>query len=94
MGLRIWHQSFTVLEDLPAYVDALRERIDQVVRPGTEVVLHVAVFAVPAAMPIREFTVHWKHGGPGVVKGVATLAGDMQAALRAGLQAGSTPNHR
>jgi len=40
MALRIWHQSFTVLEDLPAYVDALRCRIDEVVRPGTEVVLH------------------------------------------------------
>jgi hypothetical protein len=64
------------------------------VEGGTEVVLHVSVYAVPAAMPIREFTVHWKHGGPGVVKGVATLASDMQAALRAGLQAGSTPNHR
>lgn len=64
------------------------------VEGGTEVVLHVSVYSVPAAMPIREFTVHWKHGGPGVVKGVASLAGDMQAALRAGLQAGSTPNHR
>jgi allantoin racemase len=40
MALRIWHQSFTVLGDLPAYVDALRERIGQVVAPGTEVVLH------------------------------------------------------
>jgi Asp/Glu/hydantoin racemase len=40
MGLRIWHQSFTVLGDLPAYVDALKERIGQVVAPGTEVVLH------------------------------------------------------
>jgi len=40
MALRIWHQSFTVLGDLPAYVDALRERIDAVVSPGTEVVLH------------------------------------------------------
>jgi len=38
--MRIWHQSFTVLQDLPAYVDGLKERIDAVVRPGTEVVLH------------------------------------------------------
>ncbi|GAA4322931.1 aspartate/glutamate racemase family protein [Pigmentiphaga soli] len=38
--MRIWHQSFTVLQDLPAYADALRARIDQVVRPGSEVVLH------------------------------------------------------
>ena len=38
--MRIWHQSFTVLQDLPAYVDALKERIAMVVRPDTEVVLH------------------------------------------------------
>ena len=40
MTLRIWHQSFTVLGDLPAYVDALKARIAEVVTPGTEVVLH------------------------------------------------------
>ena len=40
MSLRIWHQSFTVLGDLPAYVDALKARIKEVVTPGTEVVLH------------------------------------------------------
>jgi len=33
--------------------------------------------------------VHWAHGGPGVIKGVATLPQDMQAALAAGLQPGS-----
>ena len=38
--MRIWHQSFTVLQDLPAYVDGLKERINAVVRPDTEVVLH------------------------------------------------------
>jgi Asp/Glu/hydantoin racemase len=38
--MRIWHQSFTVLQDLPGYVAALKERIGAVVRPGTEVVLH------------------------------------------------------
>ncbi|MCC6532658.1 MAG: racemase [Burkholderiales bacterium] len=40
MTLRIWHQSFTVLSDLPAYVDALKARIGEVVAPGTQVVLH------------------------------------------------------
>ena len=40
MTLRIWHQSFTVLGDLPAYVKALKTRIHEVVTPGTEVVLH------------------------------------------------------
>jgi Asp/Glu/hydantoin racemase len=38
--MRIWHQSFTVLQDLPAYVDVLKERIGAVVRPDTEVILH------------------------------------------------------
>lgn len=38
--MRIWHQSFTVLQDLPAYVDVLKARIAAVVRPDTEVVLH------------------------------------------------------
>ena len=38
--MRLWHQSFTVLQDLPAYVDVLKERIAAVVRPATEVVLH------------------------------------------------------
>jgi hypothetical protein len=30
--------------------------------------------------------VQWRNGGPGVVKGVASLAGDMQQALAAALQ--------
>ena len=38
--MKIWHQSFTVLQDLPAYVTALKERIGEVVRPDSEVVLH------------------------------------------------------
>jgi Asp/Glu/hydantoin racemase len=38
--VRLWHQSFTVLQDLPPYVDGLKERIAEVVRPDTEVVLH------------------------------------------------------
>ncbi len=40
MGMRLWHQSMTVLSDLPGYETAMRERIDSVVRDGTEVVLH------------------------------------------------------
>ncbi len=38
--MKIWHQSFTVLEDLPAYEEALRLHIRKVVRPDTEVVMH------------------------------------------------------
>ncbi len=40
MTIRIWHQSFTVLENLPAYAEALRKHFAAVARPGTEVVLH------------------------------------------------------
>ena len=38
--MRIWHQSFTVLEQLPAYAEALRQHFKKVARPDTEVVLH------------------------------------------------------
>ena len=40
MGIRIWHQSFTVLGNLPAYADALDAHFRKIARPGTEVVLH------------------------------------------------------
>lgn len=40
MGMRIWHQSFTVLENLPAYAAALDAHFKAVARPDTEVVLH------------------------------------------------------
>lgn len=56
------------------------------VEGGTEVVLHVSVRAGPTVGPARAFTVHWRNGGPGVVKGVASLPDDMDAALHAGLQ--------
>ena len=38
--MRIWHQSFTVLEDLPAYAEALRKHVAKIARPDTEVVFH------------------------------------------------------
>src|SRR6185503_15084783 len=40
MAMRIWHQSFTVLADLPGYEDAMRRHLAKVVRDGTEVVFH------------------------------------------------------
>jgi Asp/Glu/hydantoin racemase len=40
MPTRIWHQSFTVLENLPAYAAALAEHFKKVARPDTEVVMH------------------------------------------------------
>ena len=38
--MRIWHQSFTVLEDLPAYADTLRKHMKKIARPDTEIVMH------------------------------------------------------
>jgi allantoin racemase len=38
--MRIWHQSFTVLQHLGAYEDALRSHFARVARPGTEIVMH------------------------------------------------------
>jgi Asp/Glu/hydantoin racemase len=38
--MRIWHQSFTVLDDLPAYRDAMERHIRKVVASDTQVVLH------------------------------------------------------
>lgn len=40
MAMRIWHQSFTVLGQLPAYAARLQEHFGKVARPDTEVVLH------------------------------------------------------
>lgn len=40
MAMRIWHQSFTVLEQLPAYAARLEEHFTKVARPDTEVVMH------------------------------------------------------
>ncbi len=38
--MKIWHQSFTELQQLPAYQDAITAHIRKAVRPDTEVVLH------------------------------------------------------
>lgn len=56
------------------------------VEGGTEAVLQVTSRRLQPSSQAREFTVHWRHGGPGVVKGVASLPSDMSAALRSGLQ--------
>ncbi|MEA3154048.1 MAG: allantoin racemase, partial [Betaproteobacteria bacterium] len=40
MAIRIWHQSFTVLDQLPAYAARLQEHFKKVARPDTEVVMH------------------------------------------------------
>lgn len=56
---------------------------------GTEVVLRVSEFAPQSGAALRQFAAHWQNSGPGVVKGVASLPDDLQAALRAALQAGA-----
>lgn len=58
------------------------------VEGGTEVVLDIEEYKPPNATP-RSFSVHWRNGGPGIIKGVATLSQDIQAALAAALQPGS-----
>ncbi|GAC1339157.1 MAG: aspartate/glutamate racemase family protein [Acetobacteraceae bacterium] len=40
MAMRIWHQSFTVLEKLPAYANGMAQHFSKVARADTEVVLH------------------------------------------------------
>jgi allantoin racemase len=40
MGIRIWHQSFTVLSDLVAYDEALRAHFRRVARPDTTIDMH------------------------------------------------------
>lgn len=52
----------------------------------TEVVVDVARYLPGRMEPDRQFSIHWRNGGPGVVKGVQSLPADMTAALRAGLQ--------
>jgi hypothetical protein len=56
------------------------------VEGGTEVVLQISTQTWQSTDEPREFSVHWRHGGPGVIKGVAGLPGDMSDALRSGLQ--------
>jgi hypothetical protein len=35
MAMKLWHQSFTVLGDLPGYEDAMRAHLAKVLRPDT-----------------------------------------------------------
>jgi hypothetical protein len=53
---------------------------------GTEVVLDLSTYERGATTAARAFSAHWENGGPGVVKGVASLPADMESALAASLQ--------
>jgi hypothetical protein len=52
---------------------------------STEVVLDLTTLDPANPSSRRDFTVHWQNGGPAVIKGVASLADDMQVALAAAL---------
>ena len=50
--MRIWHQSFTVLDDVPHYRDALARHLRSVALPGTEIDLHgMAAGTYPSDYP-------------------------------------------
>jgi hypothetical protein len=48
---------------------------------GTEVVLDIAEYRFGTAQAKQAFSVHWRNGGPGVIKTTATLDEDIKAAL-------------
>lgn len=54
---------------------------------GTEAVVDIAQYRPGKSEAERQFSIQWRSGGPGVVKGVQSLSSDMSAALSAGLQA-------
>lgn len=54
---------------------------------GTHIVLRIIEYSPDALHERRRFVVDWRHGGPGIVQGVESLPRDLQAAVRAGLQA-------
>ena len=71
--MRIWHQSFTVLGDLPGYEDAMRTHLGKVLRPDTEVVFHgQAPGTYPSDYPgddIGYGYTYWIHGNQWVAAG-------------------------
>ena len=78
MGMRIWHQSFTVLEDLPGYGDAIAAHASKVLRPDTEVVLHgQAPGTYPTNYPGNDIGygyTYWIHGNQWIAAGRAAEA--------------------
>jgi Asp/Glu/hydantoin racemase len=78
MGMRIWHQSFTVLEDLPAYAEALKAHAKKVLRPDTEVAFHGQLKGTyPANYPgddIAHGYLYGMHGNQWTAAGLAAAA--------------------
>lgn len=56
------------------------------VEGGTEVVLDIREYGANGSGTSAAYSVRWQNGGPGVIKGVASLPQDMHAALLAGLK--------
>ena len=78
MGMRIWHQSFTVLEDLPGYPEAIRAHAAKVLRPDTEIVLHGQLPGTyPSQYPGNDIGfgyTYWVHGHQWIAAGRAAEA--------------------
>jgi Asp/Glu/hydantoin racemase len=78
MSMRLWHQSFTVLGDLPGYEDAMRDHLRKVLRPDTEVVFHgQADGTYPGNYPgddIGYGYTFWIHGNQWIAAGRAAQA--------------------
>ena len=51
--MRIWHQSFTVLEHVPHYRDALDRHLRAVALPGTEIGLGVRHVRLKRPLEVR-----------------------------------------
>lgn len=72
--MRIWHQSMTVLADLPAYAASLHDRIRRIVRPDTDVVLHGFIpGSFPANYPGPDIAFsypYWLHNNQWIAAGL------------------------
>ncbi len=75
MAMRIWHQSFTVLGDLPPYAAALQAHFRKVARADTEVVMHgMNPRTYQSNYPgtdIRHAYIQYLHGQQFVMGGIA-----------------------
>ena len=56
--MKLWHQSFLVLEDNPAYAELMKRRLAEVVRPDTEV--EISGFK-PGSVPLAYSKVDISH---------------------------------
>jgi allantoin racemase len=76
MAMRIWHQSFTVLQDLGPYADALNAQVKRICRPDTQVDLHgMASGTYPTNYPGTDI----RHIVPQYLHGTQFLTGALQA---------------